>query len=82
MKRDFLKFLAGIGLDAAFTELYERLYDIPLLERMFREEINYWVNEYNSARENLDKLSRQYNSTRKSLSECIDKYNSYGRNNL
>ena len=75
-RRSLLKFLAGLGLGAGFAEVYERVYDIPLLERMFRDEINYWVNEYNSARESLDKLIRQYNSTKESLNECIDKYTS------
>jgi len=75
-RRGLLKFLAGLGLGAGFAEVYERLYNMPLLERMFRDEINYWVNEYNSARESLDKLIRQYNSIKESLSECIDKYTS------
>ncbi|MEM4970327.1 MAG: glycoside hydrolase family 99-like domain-containing protein [Sulfolobales archaeon] len=58
-RRDYLKFLAGLGLGAVVAEVYERLYSIPLLERAFRAEISYWINEYNSAREELESLKRR-----------------------
>jgi len=56
-RRNFLKVLGGLGLGAASTEVYERLYHIPLLEKRFREEVNYWMNQYNSSKEMVEKLS-------------------------
>ena len=33
-RREFLKLLAGLGLGGSAAELYERLYNIPMIERM------------------------------------------------
>jgi plasmid maintenance system antidote protein VapI len=56
-RRDLFKFLAGIGLGAVTIETYERLYHIPMLETMFRKELEYWVNQYNIAREEVERLT-------------------------
>jgi hypothetical protein len=42
-RRDLFKFLAGIGLGVVAIETYERLYHIPMLEAMFRKELEYWI---------------------------------------
>jgi hypothetical protein len=39
-RREFLKFLGSVGLGVAITETYERLYNIPSLERRLREEVS------------------------------------------
>jgi len=56
-RRDLFKFLAGIGLGAVAIETYERLHHIPMLEAMFRKELEYWVNQYNIAREEVERLT-------------------------
>jgi hypothetical protein len=56
-RRGFLKFLAGVGLGAVAAEVYERVYGIPSLERRFRKEVNYWIDQYNSAKKDLEELS-------------------------
>jgi hypothetical protein len=56
-RRDLFKFLAGIGLGAVTIETYERLYHIPMLETMFRKELEYWINQYNTAREEVERLT-------------------------
>jgi predicted nucleic acid-binding Zn-ribbon protein len=56
-RRDLFKFLAGIGLGAVAIETYERLYHIPMLETMFRKELEYWINQYNTAREEVERLT-------------------------
>jgi archaellum component FlaC len=56
-RRDLFKFLAGIGLGAVTIETYERLYHIPMLEAMFRKELEYWINQYNIAREEVERLT-------------------------
>jgi hypothetical protein len=58
-RRDLFKFLAGIGLGAVAIETYERLYHIPMLETMFRKELEYWINQYNTAREEVERLIGQ-----------------------
>jgi len=58
-RRDLFKFLAGIGLGAVTIETYERLYHIPMLETMFRKELEYWINQYNTAREEVERLIEQ-----------------------
>jgi plasmid maintenance system antidote protein VapI len=58
-RRDLFKFLAGIGLGAVAIETYERLYHIPMLETMFRKELEYWINQYNTAREEVERLTGQ-----------------------
>jgi hypothetical protein len=74
-KRDFLKFLAGVGLGAVAAEVYERVYGIPMLEKSFRAEINYWMNKYNKADEEIKKLE----SENKSLKEGQEKVNELTR---
>jgi len=56
-RRDLFKFLAGIGLGAVTIETYERLHHIPMLETMFRKELEYWINQYNIAREEVERLT-------------------------
>ena len=56
-RRDLFKFLAGIGLGAVAIETYERLYHIPMLETMFRKELEYWINQYNITREEAERLT-------------------------
>jgi archaellum component FlaC len=58
-RRDLFKILTGIGLGAVAIETYERLYHIPMLETMFRKELEYWINQYNIAREEVEKLTEQ-----------------------
>jgi chromosome segregation ATPase len=58
-RREILKFLGSTGLGVSIAETYERLYNIPLLERAFRKEIEYWLSQYNSAKNMIDKLSNQ-----------------------
>ena len=74
-RRGFLKFLAGLG--AAGAELYERLYHVPSLERRFRSEVTHWMNEYNSAKEMVEKLSEQVNVSRSEISRLNGEVNSW-----
>jgi hypothetical protein len=53
------RLFGGIGLGAIIAETYERLYNIPLLESRFREEVIYWLSQYNTAKQRLDELSNQ-----------------------
>jgi hypothetical protein len=64
-RRSFLKFLSGVGLGAIAAEVYERVYGIPSLEGRFRKEIDYWISQYNFAREKLihqDELEKESTS--------------------
>jgi hypothetical protein len=72
-RREFIKFLTGLGLGASAIELYERLYDIPLLEKSFRAEINYWMNKYNKANEEIKKIESKNKSLNQSLKESQEK---------
>jgi predicted nuclease with TOPRIM domain len=72
-RREFIKFLTGLGLGASAIELYERLYNIPLLEKSFRAEINYWMNEYNKANEEIKKIESEKKSLSQSLKENQEK---------
>jgi hypothetical protein len=54
---DLFKFLAGIGLRAVAIETYERLHRIPILETMFRRELGYRINQYNTTRGEVDRLN-------------------------
>jgi len=58
-RRDFLKLLAGLGLGATAVEVYERLCDIPMLEKSFRAEINYWSKKYKEASEKYDEAMKK-----------------------
>jgi hypothetical protein len=58
-RRNMLKFLGAVGLGAIAAETYEMLHHIPQLERRFVEEVNYWINQYNSAKDAIDKLSNK-----------------------
>jgi chromosome segregation ATPase len=58
-RRKMFRLLGGIGLGATIAETYERLYNIPLLENRFREELRYWLSQYNTAKQRLDELSNQ-----------------------
>jgi len=66
-RRDFLKFLAGLGLGTVGAELYERLYNIPSLEKRFRGEVEYWMEQYNSAKDNIHRLEEKVSSLDKTL---------------
>ena len=58
-KRDFLKLLSSFGLGVVAAELYERLFHIPALEKAFREEVTYWIEQYRRAEEQLEIVSRR-----------------------
>jgi hypothetical protein len=49
-RRDLFKFLFGLGLGVAAAETYERLHNIPALEKAFRKEIEYWLSQYLDAK--------------------------------
>jgi archaellum component FlaC len=76
-RRSFLRFAAGIGLGAVAAETYERLYNIPSLERRFRSEVSHWMNEYNSAKETVEKLSQQLNVSRDEISRLSGEVNNW-----
>jgi archaellum component FlaC len=76
-RRSFLSLAAGIGLGAVVAEIYERLYNIPELERRFRSEVSYWMNEYNSAKEMVEKLSQQLNVSRDEISRLSGEVNNW-----
>jgi hypothetical protein len=78
-RREALKLLGSAGLGIAIAETYERLYDIPLLERRFRKEVEYWLSQYNAAKEEINKLDElEKESTsdiayyREKMDEAID----------
>jgi len=56
-RRDLFKFLFGLGLGVVVAETYERLYNIPALERAFRKEIEYWLGQYLDAKRKTEELS-------------------------
>jgi DNA-binding ferritin-like protein len=74
-RRDVLRFLAGVGVGAGIVEVYERLYNMPLLEERFRAEVSYWINEYNTARERLSQLEQEYNSAKETITNLTNEYN-------
>jgi hypothetical protein len=76
-RRGLLKFLGGIGLGGIVAEVYERLYNIPLLEGRFREELNYWMNQYNSAKDMIDKLSGQLKQREEEVGSLKEKAGYY-----
>jgi predicted metal-dependent hydrolase len=76
-RRAFLSLAAGIGLGAVVAEIYERLYNIPVLERRFKSEVSYWMDEYNSAKEMVEKLSQQLNVSRDEISRLSGEVNDW-----
>jgi len=58
-RREMFRLFGGIGLGAIIAETYERLYNIPSLESRFREEVIYWLSQYNTAKQRLDELSNE-----------------------
>jgi hypothetical protein len=74
-RRTVLKFLGGIGLGAIAAETYEMLHHIPQLERRFMEEVNYWINQYNSAKDAVDKLSNKLRQQEGEISNLRDEVN-------
>jgi outer membrane murein-binding lipoprotein Lpp len=56
-RRDLFKFLFGLGLGVAAAETYERLHNIPALEKAFRKEIEYWLSQYLDAKRKTEELS-------------------------
>jgi chromosome segregation ATPase len=70
-----LKFFGGVGLGAIAAETYEMLYHIPQLERRFVDEVNYWINQYNSAKEAVDKLSNKLRQQEGEISNLRDEVN-------
>jgi hypothetical protein len=74
-RRTVLKFLGGIGLGAIVTETYETLHYIPQLERRFMEEVNYWIDQYNSAKDAVDKLSNKLRQQEGEISNLRDEVN-------
>ncbi|MEZ0346230.1 MAG: hypothetical protein ABWK01_06750, partial [Infirmifilum sp.] len=57
-RRELFKFLVGLGIGTVAAELYEKIFDIPALERSFRTEINYWVGRYKEAEARVNGLSQ------------------------
>ena len=78
-RRGLLGFLGGLGLGAVLAEVYERLYNIPLLERRFREEVNYWVDRYNSANTELNNLATQLNAAERRIEDLAAQHNAAQR---
>jgi hypothetical protein len=76
-RRSFLRFAAGIGLGAVATEIYERLHHIPSLERRFRSEVTYWMNEYTAAKGMVEKLSEQLNVSKDEISRLSGEVNDW-----
>jgi hypothetical protein len=74
-RRGVLRFLAGVGVGAGIVEVYERLYNMPLLEERFRAEVSYWINEYNTARERINQLEHEYNSAKETITNLTNEYN-------
>jgi hypothetical protein len=74
-RRNMLKFLGGVGLGAIAAETYEALHHIPLLESRFVDEVNYWINQYNSAKEAVDKLSNKLRQQEGEISNLRDEVN-------
>jgi len=81
-RREMFRLFGGIGLGAIIAETYERLYNIPLLESRFREEVEYWLSQYNTAKQRLDELSNQLKknegeviSLREKVSNLENQYN-------
>jgi hypothetical protein len=74
-RRNVLKFLGGIGLGAIAAETYEMLHHIPQLERRFMEEVNYWINQYNSAKDAVDKLSNKLRQQEGEINNLKDEVN-------
>jgi hypothetical protein len=70
-----LKFLGAVGLGAIAAETYEALHHIPQLERRFVDEVNYWINQYNSAKEAVDKLSNKLRQQEGEISNLRDEVN-------
>jgi prefoldin subunit 5 len=76
-RRSLLRFAAGIGLGSVAAEIYERLYNIPELERRFRSEVTYWMNEYTAAKEMVEKLSEQLNVSKDEISKLKAEVNDW-----
>jgi hypothetical protein len=76
-RRSFLSLAAGIGLGTVVAEIYERLYNIPSLEKRFSSEVNHWINEYNSAKEMVEKLSQQLNVSGDEISRLSAEVNNW-----
>jgi chromosome segregation ATPase len=74
-RRGILKFLGSAGLGISIAETYERLYNIPSLERAFRKEIKYWLSQYNSAKDMIDKLSNQLKQSEGEIDSLKEKAN-------
>jgi hypothetical protein len=74
-RRNMLKFLGGVGLGAIAAETYEALHHIPQLERRFVDEVNYWINQYNSAKDAVDKLSNKLRQQEGEISNLKDEEN-------
>jgi hypothetical protein len=70
-----LKFLGAVGLGAIAAETYEALHHIPQLERRFVDKVNYWINQYNSAKEAVDKLSNKLRQQEGEISNLRDEVN-------
>jgi hypothetical protein len=80
-RRSFLKNVtataAGFVSGIAVAEIYERLYNIPALERRFRSEVTHWMNEYNSAKAMVEKLSQQINVSKDEISRLSAEANNW-----
>ena len=77
-RRDLFKFLFGLGLGVAAAETYERLYGIPVLERAFRKEIEYWLSQYLDAKRKTEELSSKLKTKEEEI-DVLQKDVSYWR---
>jgi outer membrane murein-binding lipoprotein Lpp len=75
-RRDLFKFLFGVGLGVAAAETYERLYNIPALERAFRKEIEYWLTQYLDAKRKAEELSSKLKTSEEEI-DALQKDVSY-----
>jgi len=64
-RRELFRFLYGLGLGVVAAETYERLYNIPALERAFRKEIEYWLSQYLDAKRKTEDLSSRLKKVKK-----------------
>jgi len=77
-RRGLFKFLFGLGLGVVVVETYERLYNIPALERAFRKEIEYWLGQYLDAKRKSEELSSKLKTKEEEI-DVLQKDVSYWR---
>jgi archaellum component FlaC len=78
-RRELFRFLYGLGLGVVAAETYERLYNIPALERAFRKEIEYWLSQYLDAKRKTEELSSRLKKSEEEIG-ALKEYVSYWKN--